>query len=96
MTEAVRSNPYGAKPEDFLSNVSKFKLIESTLREGEQFANAFFDTAKKIEIAKALDDFGVDYIELTSPAASEQSRQDCEAICKLGLKAKVGHLHFSL
>lgn len=33
-----------------------------------------------------LDDFGVDYIELTSPAASEQSRQDCEAICKLGLK----------
>lgn len=32
------------------------------MREGEQFANAFFDTAKKIEIAKALDDFGVDYV----------------------------------
>lgn len=47
---------------DFLSNVSSFKIIESTLREGEQFANAFFDTAKKIEIAKALDDFGVDYV----------------------------------
>ena len=29
---------------DFLSNVSNFKIIESTLREGEQFANAFFDT----------------------------------------------------
>ena len=40
----------------------------------------------KIKIAKALDDFGADYIELTSPAASEQSRKDCEAICKLGLK----------
>lgn len=38
---------------------------------------------------RALDDFGVDYIELTSPAASEQSRRDCEAICKLGLKAKI-------
>ncbi|KAL8691521.1 MAG: hypothetical protein Q9218_003264 [Villophora microphyllina] len=36
-----------------------------------------------------LDDFGVDYIELTSPAASEQSRRDIEAICKLGLKAKI-------
>ena len=36
----------------------------------------------------ALDEFGVDYIELTSPAASEQSRQDCEAICKLGLKVR--------
>lgn len=32
------------------------------MREGEQFANAFFDTEKKIEIAKALDDFGVDYV----------------------------------
>ncbi len=31
----------------------------------------------------------MDYIELTSPAASEQSRKDCEAICKLGLKAKI-------
>ncbi|KAI5850222.1 HMGL-like-domain-containing protein [Morchella snyderi] len=81
-------NPYQPVP-DFLSNVGSFKIIESTLREGEQFANAFFDTAKKIEIAKALDDFGVDYIELTSPAASEQSRLDCEAICKLGLKAKI-------
>lgn len=57
--------------------------------EGEQFANAFFDTKTKIAIAKALDAFGVEYIELTSPAASEQSRADCEAICKLGLKSKI-------
>ena len=57
--------------------------------EGEQFANAFFDTKTKIAIAKALDAFGVEYLELTSPAASEQSRLDCEAICKLGLKAKI-------
>ncbi|CAI6342140.1 unnamed protein product [Periconia digitata] len=74
---------------DFLSNVGRFKIIESTLREGEQFANAYFDLDAKIKIAKALDEFGVDYIELTSPAASEQSRSDCEAICKLGLKAKI-------
>lgn len=33
---------------------------ESTLREGEQFANAYFDTEAKIKIARALDDFGVD------------------------------------
>ncbi|KAL8639565.1 MAG: hypothetical protein Q9228_003417 [Teloschistes exilis] len=82
-TVTSRSNPY-APVGDFLSNVSKFKIIESTLREGEQFANAFFDTETKIKIARMLDDFGVDYIELTSPAASEQSRKDIEAICKLG------------
>lgn len=61
---ATRSNPYQPVG-DFLSNISNFKIIESTLREGEQFANAFFDTAKKIEIAKALDDFGVDYVSHT-------------------------------
>ncbi|KAK3316498.1 HMGL-like-domain-containing protein [Apodospora peruviana] len=83
-----RTNPYQPVG-DYLSNVSNFKIIESTLREGEQFANAYFDTETKIKIAKALDAFGVDYIELTSPAASEQSRKDCEAICKLGLKAKI-------
>ncbi|KAL0931121.1 homocitrate synthase [Colletotrichum truncatum] len=74
---------YNRPVESFLSNVSNFKLVETTLREGEQFANAFFDTAKK------LDEFGVDYIELTSPVASLQSRKDCETICRLGLKAKI-------
>jgi homocitrate synthase len=44
------------------------------------------DLETKIKIAKALDEFGVDYIELTSPAASPESRAHCEAICKLGLK----------
>jgi len=83
------TNPYTPRYADLLSRISNFSIIESTLREGEQFANAFFDTAKKIEIAKSLDAFGVEYIELTSPAASEQSRQDCQEICNLGLKAKI-------
>ncbi|KAL5348747.1 homocitrate synthase lys21 [Pseudogymnoascus australis] len=83
-----RSVPYKAIG-DYLSNTGRFKIIESTLREGEQFASAFFDTETKIKIATALSDFGVDYIELTSPAASPQSRADCETICKLGLKAKI-------
>ncbi len=29
---------------DAYSNTANFKIIESTLREGEQFANAFYDT----------------------------------------------------
>ncbi|KAF9108004.1 mitochondrial Homoaconitase [Mortierella sp. AM989] len=85
----VSASPYAPKFTDSLSRLTNWSIIESTLREGEQFANAFFDTAKKIEIAKALDDFGVEYIELTSPAASEQSRLDCIAIANLGLKAKI-------
>ena len=72
-----------------LSTLDVTQLFTCRSSEGEQFANAFFDTKTKIAIAKALDAFGVEYIELTSPAASEQSRMDCEAICKLGLKSKI-------
>jgi hypothetical protein len=35
---------------DFLSNTNNFKIIESTLREGEQFANAYFDTGMSAPI----------------------------------------------
>lgn len=70
--------------------IKDFAIIESTLREGEQFANAFFDTKQKVEIAGMLSDFGVEYIELTSPAASKQSLEDCKAVASLKLpKSKV-------
>lgn len=69
--------------------VRPFSIIESTLREGEQFVNAFFTTAQKIRIATMLDALGVEYLELTSPLASPQSAQDLETIAGLGLKAKV-------
>lgn len=70
-------------------SLDNFAIIESTLREGEQFANAFFTSDQKVEIARLLDAFGVEYLELTSPAASPQSALDCARIAKLGLKTKV-------
>ncbi|MDI9547769.1 MAG: homocitrate synthase [Chloroflexota bacterium] len=70
-------------------SLDNFAIIESTLREGEQFANAFFTSDQKVEIAKLLDAFGVEYLELTSPVASPQSRLDIERIAKLGLKTKI-------
>jgi homocitrate synthase len=69
-------------------NIQNYNIIESTLREGEQFVNAFFTTNQKIQIAKLLDDFGVEYLELTSPLASPQSQKDCQIIANLGLNAK--------
>lgn len=69
--------------------VKTFHIIESTLREGEQFVGANFTTEQKIKIAQALDEFGVEYIELTSPAASPRSLQDCHTIAGLGLKARI-------
>ncbi len=68
---------------------STWKLIDTTLREGEQFAKANFRTEDKLEIARALDTFGVEYVEVTSPAASPQSQRDATQIVKLGLGARV-------
>lgn len=45
-------------------NLSNFSIIDSTLREGEQFATAHFTTEQKLQIARALDDFGVEYVRV--------------------------------
>ena len=70
-------------------SIQNYSIIESTLREGEQFVNAFFNIEEKIQIATLLDAFGVEYLELTSPLASPQSAKDCTTIAKLGLNARI-------
>lgn len=70
-------------------SIQSFSIIESTLREGEQFVGSNFTTGQKVDIAQALDEFGVEYIELTSPAASPLSFRDCRTIAGLGLRCKV-------
>jgi homocitrate synthase len=69
--------------------LERFSIIESTLREGEQFSTASFTTAQKQEIAGLLDEFGVEMIEMTSPCASPQSADDIRAVADLGLKARI-------
>ena len=64
-------------------------IIESTLREGEQFARGNFKSDDKIEIARALDAFGAEFIELTTPMVSKQTAADIRKIVGLGLKAKL-------
>ncbi|HEY9287911.1 MAG TPA: homocitrate synthase [Candidatus Dormibacteraeota bacterium] len=70
-------------------SIRAFRIIESTLREGEQFALAHFTPAQKIAIAQMLDEFGVEYLELSSPCASPQSEADLRAVAALPLRAKV-------
>jgi homocitrate synthase len=70
-------------------SLESFAIIDSTLREGEQFVNAFFTPEQKIRLATLLDAFGVEYIELTTPCASTQSRRDCEILSRLGLHTKI-------
>ncbi len=70
-------------------SLEQFYIIESTLREGEQFVGANFTSDDKLRIADTLNEFGVEYIELTSPAASPQSSQDAKTIAQRGLKSKI-------
>lgn len=71
------------------STIHEFHIIESTLREGEQFVGAGFTTGQKIDIACALDEFGVEYLELTSPVVSPRSYRDLQMIAGLGLRARI-------
>lgn len=69
--------------------ITAVRIIDSTLREGEQFALAHFTPADKIAIASLLDRFGVEYLELTSPCASPQSEADLRTIAALPRRARV-------
>jgi homocitrate synthase len=66
-----------------------YSIIESTLREGEQFSTATFTLAQKLEIARLLDEFGVEMLEMTSPCASPQSEADIRAVVNAGLNARI-------
>lgn len=74
---------------DLDKNTNPFILIDSTLREGEQFINSNFSTEDKVMLARALSDFGVEYIEMTNPASSERSFFDCQAVVAANVKAKI-------
>ncbi len=65
------------------------RVLDTTLREGEQFAQAHFTTEDRLRLARALDAFGVDEIELPSPAVSPAAAADVAAVLGLGLRAAV-------
>lgn len=69
--------------------LENYSIIESTLREGEQFNTATFSTAQKLDIAHQLDAFGVEMIETTSPCASPRSDSDTRAIVNAGINARI-------
>ena len=64
----------------------RITIFDTTLRDGSQSRNISFSVRDKIEIAKALDDFGVDYIELGWPGSNENDMQTFLEASKLRLK----------
>ncbi len=48
------------------------KILDSTLREGEQTPGVYFDTHIKTKISELLSDIGVDIIETGHPAVTDE------------------------
>src|SRR2546430_16607901 len=64
------------------------KILDSTLREGEQHSGVSFTIKQRIQIAWMLDSFGVDQIEI-SPVVSSDHAQATKTIIKQGLRADI-------
>ncbi len=65
------------------------KILDTTLREGEQTAGVSFSVDEKLEIAKMLDSFGIDRIEAGHPLVSEKVEEAVKRIAREGLAAEV-------
>ena len=68
---------------------SRVGLYDTTLRDGEQTVGVVLDPAAKLEIARALDDLGVDRIEASFPRVSADDAEALRLIVSAGLRAEV-------
>lgn len=66
------------------------RILDSTLREGEQTPGVYFDVHIKIAIADLLDSIGIDIIEAGHPVVTENIRQAVAGIAGRNLRARVG------
>ena len=70
------------------NNRNRIRILDSTLREGEQHPGISFTKKQRIQIAWLLDSFGVDQIEI-SPVVSQDHFEATKTIIKQGLKADI-------
>lgn len=65
------------------------KIIDTTLRDGEQQKGIALNVAEKIEIASLLDEMKVNQIEVGIPAMGGIEKESISEISQLGLRAKI-------
>ncbi len=65
------------------------EILDTTLREGEQTPYVNFTLEEKVQIARLLDEVGVEMIEAGDPSVSPNVAKAVERIASLGLRAEV-------
>ncbi len=64
-------------------------LYDTTLRDGEQTVGVVLDPGQKLEIARLLDDLGIDRIEAGFPRVSADDWEAVQRISDAGLRAEI-------
>lgn len=62
------------------------ELFDTTLREGEQTPGVVFTPDEKLEIARALDEFGIHWVSVGFPAVSAEERATARRIVQAGFR----------
>jgi homocitrate synthase NifV len=65
------------------------KIVDTTLRDGEQTAGVVFNVAEKLQIARLLSAAGVFQLEVGVPAMGGSEKEAIKAIVKAGLKSSI-------
>jgi 2-isopropylmalate synthase len=64
-------------------------IFDTTLRDGEQSPGCSMNVQEKLQVARMLDELGVDVIEAGFPAASDGDFASVKAVGDLGLRATI-------
>lgn len=72
-----------------VSDPSKVWMIDTTLRDGEQAPGVSFDRPSKMAIARALDQAGIDELEVGIPIMGSRAREEIRHIAGLGLNCRL-------
>lgn len=84
-----RENPYNLPSK---LEGRRIRILDSTLREGEQCPGVSFTRSQSLQLAWMLDRFGVDQIEI-SPIVTREHEEVCQTLIRQGLRADiVAHL----
>jgi len=67
----------------------RIRLLDTTLRDGEQTAGVVFANEEKVTIAKMLDELGVDQIEAGIPIMGDEEKEVIKKIVNSNLKASI-------
>jgi isopropylmalate/citramalate/homocitrate synthase-like protein len=82
-------SPYVREVVDRMELPDEVIIYDTTLRDGEQTPGVSFTPEQKLEIARLLDELGVQQIEAGFPVVSEGEREAVRRIAREGLDADV-------